>query len=64
MAVKIRVVKEADGSPITYEQSAVRNILRIIDAIIFYLIGAILIWSSDKKQRLGDRLGHTIVVKA
>jgi len=64
MAVKIRVVKEADGSPITYEQSAVRNILRIIDAIIFYLVGAVLIWSSDRKQRLGDRIGHTIVVKA
>jgi len=28
------------------------------------LLGAILIWTSDKKQRLGDRVAHTVVVKA
>jgi len=64
MAVKIRVVREADGSPIDYGQAAIRTILRIIDAIFVYLIGAILIWSSDKKQRLGDRVAHTVVVRA
>jgi len=45
----------------------VRNILRIIDLIPYlvpYLLRAILIWSSDKKQRLGDIAGHSIVVKA
>ncbi|MGA7076684.1 MAG: RDD family protein [Halobacteriota archaeon] len=63
MAVKIKVLKE-DGSPISYGDAAVRNILRIIDFIpIYYLIGAILIWTSDKKQRLGDRLAHTVVVQ-
>jgi hypothetical protein len=36
----------------------------MIDGIIGYLIGAILIWRSDKKQRLGDRVANTIVVKA
>ncbi|MGA7075634.1 MAG: RDD family protein [Halobacteriota archaeon] len=62
-AVKIRVVREADGSPIDYGEAAVRTLLRIIDGLFAYLIGAILIWSSDKKQRLGDRVAHTIVVK-
>jgi len=66
MAVKIRVVRE-DGTKIDYSDALVRNILRIIDAIPYvipYLLGAILIWPSDKKQRLGDRAAHTVVVKA
>ncbi len=66
MAVKIKVVRE-DGSKIGYVDAAVRTILLIIDAIPYvipYLLGAILIWTSDKKQRLGDRAAHTVVVKA
>jgi putative Ca2+/H+ antiporter (TMEM165/GDT1 family) len=34
-------------------QSFARKILRIIGGLIFYLVGAVLIWRSDKKQRLG-----------
>jgi uncharacterized RDD family membrane protein YckC len=60
--VKVKVVKE-DGGPISYGDAAVRTILRIIDGLIDYLVGAILIWTSDKKQRLGDRLAHTAVVQ-
>jgi uncharacterized RDD family membrane protein YckC len=60
--VKIKVVKE-DGTKISYGDAAVRTILRIIDGIFDYLIGALLIWTSDKKQRLGDRLAHTVVVQ-
>ena len=66
MAVKIKVVRE-DGTKIDYTDAVVRTFLRIIDAIPFvvpYLLGAILIWTSDKKQRLGDRTAHTVVVKA
>ncbi len=63
MAVKIKVTRE-DGSKIDYADAAVRNVLRIIDGIVAYLIGALLIWSSDEKQRLGDRAAHTVVVKA
>ncbi len=66
MVVKIKVVRE-DGSKINYVDAAIRTILAIIDAIPYvipYLLGAILIWSSDKKQRLGDRAAHTVVVKA
>jgi len=67
MAVKIKVVRESDGAPIDYSQAAVRTILRFLDEIPYfipYLLGAILIWSSEEKQRLGDRVGHTVVVKA
>jgi len=67
MAVKIQVVREADGAPIDYSEAAVRTILRFLDLIPFiipYLLGALLIWSSEEKQRLGDRVAHTVVLKA
>ena len=62
MALNIKVVREADGAPIDYGEAAVRTILRIIDGLFDYLIGAIFIWTSDEKQRLGDRVAHTVVV--
>jgi len=62
MALNIKVVREADGMPIDYSEAAVRTILRIIDGLFDYLIGAIFIWTSDKNQRLGDRAAHTVVV--
>jgi uncharacterized RDD family membrane protein YckC len=62
MALGIKVVREADGAPIDYGEAAVRTILRIIDGLFDYLIGAIFIWTSDEKQRLGDRVAHTVVV--
>ena len=63
MITKIKVVRE-DGSPIDMSQAFTRNILRIIDGLFAYLIGAILIWRSDKQQRLGDSVARTVVVKA
>ncbi len=60
--VKIKVVKE-NGDPISYGDAAMRTILRIIDGLFDYLIGALLIWTSDKRQRLGDRLAHTVVIQ-
>ena len=63
MIVKIKVVRE-DGGKIDVTQAFTRTILRIIDGLLAYLIGAILIWRSDKKQRLGDNIAKTVVVKA
>ncbi len=40
----------------------VRNLMRFIDGILFYLVGAIAIWTSDDRQRFGDRLANTYVV--
>jgi|GEM_PF-1078764 len=62
MITKIKVVRE-DGRPIDIGTAFIRNILRIIDGLIFYIIGAILIWTSPKRQRLGDRIAKTVVVK-
>lgn len=62
MALGLRVVKE-DGSPISWSESVIRNLLRIIDGLFAYLVGAILIWTSPLKQRLGDRVAHTVVIR-
>jgi uncharacterized RDD family membrane protein YckC len=62
MALNIKVVREEDGMPIDYSEAAVRTVLRIIDGLFDYLIGAIFIWTSEKMQRLGDRAAHTVVV--
>ena len=62
--VKIKVVRE-DGSACGIGPAFVRSLLRIIDGLPFlYIIGMVLIARSDKKQRLGDRLAKTIVIKA
>ncbi|MDD1757542.1 MAG: RDD family protein [Methanotrichaceae archaeon] len=64
MITRIKVVREEDGGKIDMERSFKRNILRIIDGLIAYLVGAVLIWRSDKKQRLGDSIAKTLVIKA
>lgn len=63
MLLGLKVVAE-DGSPITYKEAAIRTLLRIIDGLFVYLVGAILVWTSPSKQRLGDRAAHTLVVRA
>jgi uncharacterized RDD family membrane protein YckC len=65
IALGIRVVK-LDGSPMSWGESIVRNLLRIVDHLPYaipYLLGALLIWTSPSKQRLGDRVAHTVVVR-
>lgn len=60
----IRVVNE-DGSKLTWTGSIVRNVSRLVDEfpyVIPYLVGAIAVWSSPTRQRLGDRWAHAVVV--
>ena len=61
--LKTRVIRE-DGRPCGLVGSLIRNLLRLFDALPFftYLIAIIFISRSSKKQRLGDRLAHTVVV--
>ena len=59
----LRVVKE-DGSPISWTESIIRNLLRIVDGLFGYLVGAIIVWNTQRRQRLGDIVAHTVVVKA
>jgi uncharacterized RDD family membrane protein YckC len=64
LALGIRVVRE-DGGSIDLGRSLVRNLARTVDGlpwILPYLVGAIVVWNSPTKQRLGDRWAHTVVV--
>lgn len=64
MALDIVVVAEG-GDPIDYRPATIRTILRIIDVLpIFYLLGIILVFVTDRNQRLGDIAADTIVVRA
>lgn len=60
--VGIKVTSD-DGSPCDITQALVRNVARLVDGFLFYIVGIILILRSPKNQRLGDRIGNTIVVK-
>lgn len=66
--MKIVVVKE-DGSRCTYLAAFIRNLLRIVDALIplgnspTYLIGGITVLLTKRKQRIGDLIAKTVVVK-
>jgi len=62
MAMRIRVSPEK-GSGMDITKSLIRNALRVVDCIGFYLVGAIFFWSSRKGKRLGDIAAKTIVIK-
>ena len=59
----IRVVM-ADGSPVTFMAAVVRGLLRIVDFLPgLYGVGAVLVFSTKKNQRLGDMAAGTIVIR-
>ncbi len=58
------VVVTQDGDPCDMRASAIRNVLRIIDNIPFiYLVGLVVIYLTDDRQRIGDLAASTIVVE-
>jgi uncharacterized RDD family membrane protein YckC len=60
--VGIRVVRE-DGSPIGWSAALLRNVLRLVDGFACYLVAAVLVWRSPRRQRLGDRVAGTVVIR-
>lgn len=61
IVVGIRVVRTTARSRLV--ASAIRNALRIVDGIGFYLVGAMVAGCSQLRQRLGDILAGTVVVE-
>lgn len=57
------VVVHEDGSPCTMTSSAIRNVLRVIDGFMSYLLGLVVILLTDRSQRIGDLAGGTVVVR-
>ncbi|MFB6162071.1 MAG: RDD family protein [Halococcoides sp.] len=58
----IKVVEE-DGSECSLGSAIIRNVFEFIDGLFYYLVGFIAIAISDKRQRVGDRIGGTVVVR-
>ncbi len=62
MLVGIRVA-DVSGGKASFGQAFMRNLLRLIDGLLLYLVGLILALNSKRKQRLGDQVAHTIVLR-
>jgi uncharacterized RDD family membrane protein YckC len=59
--VGIRVVRTTQRSALA--ASAIRNVLRVVDGLGFYLVGAMVAGCSRRRQRLGDLCAGTAVVE-
>ena len=65
--MKLRVLRE-DGRPITLWEAVARNLLRIFDAIPgfvipVYSVGLIVVFLSNRDQRVGDLFAGTVVIR-
>jgi uncharacterized RDD family membrane protein YckC len=59
------VVVGTDGSPVGYRGALVRTLLRPLDQFpALYLLGFGSMLTSERRQRIGDRLANTVVVAA
>jgi uncharacterized RDD family membrane protein YckC len=61
--VGIRVVSEATGRIPGVSAAAVRTLLRIVDGLFSYAVAFVVALGSDKRQRLGDMVAHTLVIR-
>ena len=62
-AVGIAVV-EGDGSRCGYRAAVIRTLLRFVDALPFaYLVGFLGILLTERRQRVGDLVANTVVVR-
>jgi uncharacterized RDD family membrane protein YckC len=62
-SMKLRVIRD-DGTPATVLDLAIRNLVRIVDALPgFYAVGGLVALFSAQQKRLGDVAAGTIVVK-
>ena len=65
--LKLRVIRE-DGRPITLWEAIARNLLRVFDAapgffLPIYSVGLIVIFLSNRDQRVGDLFAGTVVIR-
>jgi membrane protease YdiL (CAAX protease family)/uncharacterized RDD family membrane protein YckC len=62
-ATGIRVLP-LEGGPLSWQAAAIRNLLRLVD-LPLAMVGAdyVIVRSSERHQRLGDRVAKTIVVR-
>ncbi len=59
--VGIRVVQTTERNPLA--ALAIRNLLRVVDGLAFYLVGAMVAGCSKMHRRLGDICAGTVVIE-
>ncbi|MFW6074192.1 MAG: RDD family protein [Chloroflexota bacterium] len=59
--MKMRVVL-ADGSPVDASAAFIRNLVRPLDSMFFYLVGFMAVVLTSSNQRIGDLAARTLVV--
>jgi uncharacterized RDD family membrane protein YckC len=59
----IGIKVEGTSRPRSFAACAVRNVLRIIDGLGFYLVGTIVAACSATRQRVGDVYARTVVIE-
>ncbi len=57
------VIVRVDGSDPGLRAAGIRTVARLVDGLCFYAVGAVFMWSNERRQRLGDRLAGTLVVR-
>jgi uncharacterized RDD family membrane protein YckC len=57
-------VRRVDGAKADLRASLIRNLLRVVDGLAVYLVGWIIAAFSRLRQRLGDRVAGTVVIRA
>jgi uncharacterized RDD family membrane protein YckC len=60
--VGVRVLNQRGGLP-GLRSSAVRNVVRLLDAVPFYLLGFFVAVFSPARRRIGDYAAHTVVLE-
>jgi uncharacterized membrane protein SpoIIM required for sporulation/uncharacterized RDD family membrane protein YckC len=60
--MNLRVVRDG-GFSVTFGASAVRNLLRVVDAFGVYLVAIVVALTNDSRKRLGDIVAGTFVIK-
>lgn len=60
--VGLRVVR-ADGAPVGLPESVARNVLRAVEIPLGYAPGVLMVALTARRQRLGDLVGGTLVVR-
>jgi uncharacterized RDD family membrane protein YckC len=61
MAMRIRVIS-TEGLPIDAQQAILRNLLRVVDIAMYFLVGGVAFLFTRRFQRLGDLAAGTMVV--
>jgi uncharacterized RDD family membrane protein YckC len=60
----IKVISARTGRPPGVFGAIVRTLLRVIDGIGGYFLGFIIVVLNDRRRRLGDMAGNTLVIRS